>query len=521
MKKLTMMLILFVSVFFTINASIDAGAAEDITVNTINSAIVKKGGRWTAGQTSVSLLSVDDRRALLGLKKRDLENYLPGSGKFRAKTQASYPAVLDWRNNDGGDWTTPIRNQGSCGSCWAFGSLAVVESLMEIKSVDPSLDPDYSEQFMVSCSGGSCDGWYMDDTAEFLKNTGSTDEPCFPYVAQDRPCYKRCPDWESRIVNISDWGWVGGSPYPATVDEIKEELQYGPVFGSMTVYEDFFYYTGGVYEHVYGQELGGHAIAIVGWDDINQCWICKNSWGPGWGENGWFRIKMGTNECGIEEETVWFDMQIQPACEEEDSGVLDIVGKKARPGGTVTIPVRIQGAPNDVYSLGFEVRFPDSILAFTGFTKGPLAQAFDFFDVNVPEPGVLRVGGFEAGADIIAAGAAGDLVYLEFDVNPDCDDNVKLDLQELKDDIASWSISHGCFDCTPCSCDVNGDGEVTPQDAMCAFQKYLSVCPTACGGCDDVCCDVNMDDDCTPQDALEIFKEYLGLPSVCSAETVY
>ena len=66
-----------------------------------------------------------------------------------------------------------------------------------------------------------------------------------------------------------------------------------------------------------------------------------------------------------------------------------------------------------------------------------------------------------------------------------------------------------------CSCDLDGSGEVTPMDALCAFQKYLGICPTACGPCEGVCCDVTMDGDCTPADALEIFKEYLGLPSVC------
>ena len=64
-----------------------------------------------------------------------------------------------------------------------------------------------------------------------------------------------------------------------------------------------------------------------------------------------------------------------------------------------------------------------------------------------------------------------------------------------------------------CPCDVSGDGELTPQDALCAFQTYLGICPTACGPCEDICCDVNMDEDCTPADALEIFREYLGLPS--------
>jgi len=202
-------------------------------------------------------------------------------------------------------------------------------------------------------------------------------------------------------------------------------------------------------------------------------------------------------------------------CAEDDSGALDIVGSAGSPGSIVTIPVRIQDAPNEVLSFGFEVTFNPAICSFTGYTRGSLVENFDFFDASNPETGVVRVGGFKATGGI-AAGESGEVVYLNFNVvAAELDQNVILNFQELKDDIADWNTSHGCFDGVYC-CDTNGDGEVTPLDALCAFQKYLGVCPTTCGPCEDVCCDVIQDDDCTPADALEIFKEYLGMPSVCS-----
>ena len=206
-------------------------------------------------------------------------------------------------------------------------------------------------------------------------------------------------------------------------------------------------------------------------------------------------------------------------CEEDDTGALDIPGTRGAPGGTVTIPVRIQNAPDDVNSLGFEV-FPPSVLTYTGYTRGPLVEDFDFFDCNVPadKPDVIRCGGFKAEGGI-AAGASGDVVSLTFDVSLDCEGIRTVGLQELKDDIKTWSATSGCFDCS-FTCDVNGDGEVTPQDALCAFQKYLGYPDTACGPAEEIFCDVTGDGDCTPADALEIFKEYLGLPSVCSAEPV-
>ena len=201
-------------------------------------------------------------------------------------------------------------------------------------------------------------------------------------------------------------------------------------------------------------------------------------------------------------------------CEEDNSGALDIVGKAGAPGGTVTIPVRIQNAPNEIDSLGFEVTFIPTLLSYTGFTRGPLVENFVFFDVANPEPGLIRIGGFEVGEDTIAAGASGDVVYLNFEViQCTASASYPLDLQELKDDLAGWPTSGGCFQCG-CNGDVNGDGEITPMDALCAFETYLGICPTSCDiPCEEVCCDVTLDDDCTPADALCIFQKYLGLPS--------
>lgn len=76
-------------------------------------------------------------------------------------------------------------------------------------------------------------------------------------------------------------------------------MNYGSVSAAFTVYEDFLTYSGGVYEHVTGSSLGGHAIKIIGWGNENgtDYWVCMNSWNKTWGVNGTFNIKMG--DCGI------------------------------------------------------------------------------------------------------------------------------------------------------------------------------------------------------------------------------
>lgn len=213
------------------------------------------------------------------------------------------PDRWGWRSENGKDWTTPIRNQGRCGSCWAFGSLAAVEAIFNIKENSPR-DLNLSEQYLLSCSPGSCRGWYMRSTFDWIVEHGVIPESCFPYSANDRiPCTDKCPDWENKILEVSDWHWV--SPDKTSIKNAL--IRYGPLPTAIDVYRDFFYYSRGVYRHEWGDLVGYHLVAIVGYNDADECWICKNSWGTGWGEDGWFRI--GYGECGIERSTAWLDVE--------------------------------------------------------------------------------------------------------------------------------------------------------------------------------------------------------------------
>jgi len=200
---------------------------------------------------------------------------------------------------------------------------------------------------------------------------------------------------------------------------------------------------------------------------------------------------------------------------EDDTGALDIPAASGKGGANVTIPVRMQNAPNPVNSLGFDVRYDPAILTYVSADfAGTLLADWPFKDASNPSAGLVRVGGFTAD-EPIGAGTSGDVVYLTFIVT--CEDctSTKLALEELKDHLDGWNASEGCFlACCLCSGDVNGDGEITPLDALCAFEKYLEICPTSCEmACEDVCCDVNGDGECTPLDALCIFLKYLELPS--------
>ncbi|MCK4733325.1 MAG: hypothetical protein KAT65_12800, partial [Methanophagales archaeon] len=205
----------------------------------------------------------------------------------------TYPDAFDWRDNSG-DWTTPIRDQGPCGSCWAFGSIAAMESHIDIQNNNPAINQDLSEQYPLSCSDGDCTGWYYPLIMDYLMDTGTVDEACFPYQANDTiSCDAACDDADCRTWQITDWDWV-----PPSTSEIQGHLLDAPIVTGMAVYNDFFGYTGGIYEHVLGDLAGYHLVSMVGYNDTEHYWICKNSWNTSWGENGWFRIRYG--ECEID-----------------------------------------------------------------------------------------------------------------------------------------------------------------------------------------------------------------------------
>jgi PKD repeat protein len=270
----------------------------------IRSSIAEQGASWVAADTSISVLPQEDRIRLLGVKSYANSPILNQSFNQSGEVQGdnlitALPGSLDWRNNSGRDWTTPVRNQASCGSCWAFGTLGAVESRVKIGLNDSSLSPDYSEQELVSCAvSNGCAGAYMNQPFTYMQQTGVVDESVFRYTSGGGSV-PPCIVTSSPRHKITSWTVLSGET------NIKNALSRGPITATFDVYNDFFSYSSGVYEHVTGSYAGGHAVTMVGWgqDDKGLYWICKNSWGPGWGESGWFRIRsenVGINDYLME-----------------------------------------------------------------------------------------------------------------------------------------------------------------------------------------------------------------------------
>lgn len=248
-------------------------------INKIQTLIDQKGGKWVAGETSMSGLSPEEVQSRIGLTFTEMkEAPLPETPSERL------PSSVDWRNA-GGNFVTPIRNQAKCGDCWAFALTGALESYVMREQNAPGADLDLSEQVMLSCSGiGSCNGGTLN--GNFLQRTGLPPESDYPYTAADGTCSSAAPGWENEAYKIDGW-----APVSHSLSAIKSALaKYGPLPTGMLVYEDLMHYKSGVYSYTTGKKLGGHAVIIVGYNDAGQYLTVKNSWGTGWGENGFFRI---------------------------------------------------------------------------------------------------------------------------------------------------------------------------------------------------------------------------------------
>ncbi len=295
MRKYLLSLAILLSLLSILGILAQNASADKEELEEIRKAIKETGAKWKADETSVSRLDPQERKKLLGTI---LDKVPPGQDKAkpdkpskpepRPEPDPDLPDYYDWRDQA---VVTPIKDQASCGSCWAFGAIAALESAYLI--VNTELDTvDLSEQDLVSCCvycwgdpAGGCGGGYMYQAYNYLRDTGAIDETCFGYVADNVECNNSpC----SRI-SISDWTEVAPD-----LQALQNAVYKRPVPAAFYVYRDFYYYTGGVYSHVERGKpkppLGGHAICIIGWDNSNSCFFVKNSWGTGWGEDGFFRI---------------------------------------------------------------------------------------------------------------------------------------------------------------------------------------------------------------------------------------
>jgi C1A family cysteine protease len=208
-----------------------------------------------------------------------------------------HEAVVDWRAKNA---VAPVKNQGNCGSCWAFSTVGALEGLHAITK--GSL-VQFSEQELVDCTRGygneGCNGGWMSWAFEYVHDKGISTEKDYPYEGRDRTCRKKAVAFQiAGCVNVTS----------EDNDMLLEAVNNNPVAVAVRANNrEFMYYRSGIIKSGCGgpkAELD-HGITLVGAGIENgvNFWIVKNSWGSSWGEHGYVRIKRDSDKapsmCGI------------------------------------------------------------------------------------------------------------------------------------------------------------------------------------------------------------------------------
>jgi len=211
----------------------------------------------------------------------------------QAKNLRTVPSTWDWRARGSVSY---VRNQGVCGACWAFSVVANIEGLYYNKHKQMKI---LSEQELLDCNtnNSGCSGGTLPIAFSYVKAAGGIAlRNTYPYVGRQTGC---------RVVSEEKFGTIKGFVSPGMNEEDIKNMLYskGPLSAAINS-KPLYFYRGGVYSpteaecNPYGVN---HGVVIVGYgtQDGVDYWIIKNSWGPNWGEKGFFRIRRGTGACGI------------------------------------------------------------------------------------------------------------------------------------------------------------------------------------------------------------------------------
>jgi hypothetical protein len=240
-------------------------------------------------------------------------------------------------------------------SCWVFGPYDAFQDQYLVKYNQVC---SISKQHGLECSQGAfgCEGGYVESSLNFALTGVALTQDC-PYLATNEICgYGLAPDWQKRMKKLKSWSYL------TDTTSMKEALLIAPTATTMAVPYSFFNYTGGVYQPLQNDPIAGyHAVEVVGCSDSGVWWKSKNSWGPNWGEGGYFRILYGV--CSFDNQMYMLEIETLSG-----SGLLSgEVSKETGPGElvTATITKLADGSTDTTTALTVEAQKPDGSTAIT------------------------------------------------------------------------------------------------------------------------------------------------------------
>jgi C1A family cysteine protease len=237
------------------------------------------------------------RATKLGFKH--IDNSVLRAKNAVALDASAAPASVDWRTKG---IVTPVKDQGQCGSCWAFSTTGSVEAAVAQKTGNLI---SLSEQQLVDCSTAQgnqgCNGGLMDYGFQYIiTNKGITSEASYPYKATGP---NTCQKGKAVAATIKSFTDVPAGDENSLLAAVAQQ----PVSVAIEADQEAFqFYSGGVLTATCGQNLD-HGVLAVGYgtDKGTDYWIVKNSWGASWGESGYIRLERGINQCGIADAASW------------------------------------------------------------------------------------------------------------------------------------------------------------------------------------------------------------------------
>ncbi|KAH8046306.1 transferase [Aureococcus anophagefferens] len=203
------------------------------------------------------------------------------------------------------DWkglVQPIRDQQQCGSCWAFSAAEVLSDRNAIQH--NKAEPVLSPEDLVSCDrvDQGCNGGNLGTAWTYLRTRASSPTPASLHGRRRRRAQVR-DVVQGRLV-LDEYKAASAYAVNGVENMQKEIMTHGPIQVAFNVYKSFMSYKSGVYAKKWYELMpeGGHAVKIVGWgtEGGKDCWLVANSWNTSWGDEGYFKIVRGSDNCGIE-----------------------------------------------------------------------------------------------------------------------------------------------------------------------------------------------------------------------------